>query len=256
MKIGIITGASSGIGKEFVIQVSQKETLDEIWVIARRKERLEELRTLIQTPLRILALDLTKQESIEEVQALLQKESPDLRILVNASGFAKFGTYRDLSLEEVNGMIDLNCKAAVDLTQISLPYMGHGARILEICSAAGFQPLPGINVYAATKAFLISYTRALRWELIGRGITATAVCPQWVKTEFMAVGQDTQNGKTVNHFLRLAANPKHVVACALFDNAIGLPIAAFGPFGLFHLACAKFIPHFIIIAAWELLRRV
>lgn len=255
MKIGIITGASSGLGREFVIQVSQKRELDEIWVIARRKERLEELRSLVKTPLRILALDLTKPESMQEIEALLQQENPEVQILVNAAGFAKFGTCWDLTLEEVDGMIDLNCKAAVNLTKICLPHMSRGSHILEICSAAAFQPLPGINVYAASKAFLLSYTRSLRWELIGHGITATAVCPLWIKTDFIAVGQDTKNGKTVKHFF-LPAKPSHVVACALFDNSLGLPVSTYGPLGIVHRFLAKFIPHFITIPAWELLRRI
>ena len=97
-------------------------------------------------------------------------------------------------------MIDLNCKAAVNLTEAVLPYMKRGGRVLEICSSAAFQPLPGLNVYAATKAFLLSYSRALRWEVAPRGIRVTAVCPGWIKTEFIDVAKDTQNGRTVRSY--------------------------------------------------------
>ena len=97
-------------------------------------------------------------------------------------------------------MIDLNCRAAAALTAAVLPYMGRGSRVLEICSSAAFQPLPGFNVYAATKAFLLRYSRALRWEAAPRGIRVTAVCPGWIRTDFMDVARDTKNGRTVRSF--------------------------------------------------------
>ena len=92
MKIAVITGASSGMGKEFVLQISQTEQLDEIWVIARRIDRLEALQDEVKnTKIRPIPMDLTKQESILEYQKLLENEKPNVAILVNASGFGKFG---------------------------------------------------------------------------------------------------------------------------------------------------------------------
>lgn len=254
MKIAVVTGASSGMGREFVRRLSKKGDLDEIWAVARREDRLIALKESVSDRVRPIPLDLRRPESIETLSAMLEQEKPNVRVLVNAAGFAKFGTYRDLSLQEVNDMMDVNCKAAVDLTLIVLPHMRAGARILEICSAASFQPLPGLNVYAATKAFLHSFSRALRWELFPRRIHVTAVCPDWVETEFIEVAKDTKNGKTVRHF-PFAAKPEHVVACALFDSALGLPVSTFA-FATFHRLAAKFIPHELIIACWELLRRI
>lgn len=255
MKIAIVTGASSGLGQEFVRQIYKKEHLDEIWAIARRENRLNELKNeLSETIIRPVSLDLLKKESIEHLSALLEKEKPDVRILINASGFGKFGTYKDLSLQEINDMIDLNCKAAVNITMITLPYMNKNARILEICSGAAFQPLPGFNVYAATKAFLKHFSRALRWELFPRRIKVTAVCPDWIKTEFFSVAVDTRNGHTVRHF-PFAANPKNVASCALLDSRLGLPVSAYSV-ALLHRIAAKFIPNEIIIAFWEVLRRI
>lgn len=255
MKIAIVTGASSGIGREFVRQISRKENLDEIWTIARRENRLNELKNeILETVIKPIPLDLIKEESIKSIAALLKEEKPDVRILVNASGFGKFGTYKDLSLKEINDMIDLNCKAAVNLTMITLPYMNKNARIIEICSASAFQPLPGLNIYASTKAFLYHYSRALRWELLPRQIKVTAACPDWVKTEFCKVAADTKNGHTVKHF-PFAVEPKNVVACALFDSRLGLPVSTYSV-AFIHRICAKFIPHEIIIAIWEALRRI
>ncbi len=253
-KIAIITGASSGMGKEFAKQIDRKYQLDEIWIIARREERLNQLKVLLNTPVRPLPFDLLKPESIDRLAEILKEENPDVKILINASGFGKIGTYKDLTLTEVNDMIDLNCKAAVDITLVALPYMQRKARILEICSAASFQPLPGLNVYAASKAFLHSFSRALRWELLPRGIKVTAVCPDWVNTEFIEVARDTNNADAVKHF-PFTSNPERVVAHALFDSALGLPVSTYSV-AVLHRFLAKFIPHELAIAVWEGLRRI
>ena len=206
MKIAIVTGASSGLGAAFVRRLDALGGLDEIWGVARRGERMEALAAELRTPMRPLALDLTRLESVETLRVLMRKEAPEVAVLVNAAGFGKFGTCADLTLQETCDMIDLNCRAAAALTAAVLPYMGRGSRVLEICSSAAFQPLPGFNVYAATKAFLLRYSRALRWEAAPRGIRVTAVCPGWIRTDFMDVARDTKNGRTVRSF-PFAAGP-------------------------------------------------
>lgn len=257
MQIAIVTGASSGLGREFVRQISEQETLDEIWVIARRENRLEELSQKIHSVrVRPIPLDLTAKDDIQIFRELLQKETPDVRILVNAAGFGKIGTYADITQKDCDDMIDLNCRGAVDTTIISLPYMNQGARILEICSTAGFQPMPGIGVYAASKAFLLRYSRALRWELFPRGIHVTAVCPYWIKdTEFIPTAKETKNGRAIRHF-PLASRSHSVVALALWDSKVDLAVSTPSPVSFVHRITAKFIPHCIMIAIWELLRRV
>ncbi|MBE5784670.1 MAG: SDR family NAD(P)-dependent oxidoreductase [Clostridiales bacterium] len=184
MKIAVITGASSGMGREFVLQLEKKEKFDEIWVIARRKERLEELISLVKTPLRVMPLDLSSREGWDAYASALAEATPDVRVLVNASGFGRFGNYEEVALQDSLGMIDLNCKALVAMTELTLPYMQRGAKILELDSLSSFQPVPYINVYGATKAFVLSYSRALNVELSPRGIRVMAMCPGWVKTEF------------------------------------------------------------------------
>ncbi|WP_404352420.1 SDR family NAD(P)-dependent oxidoreductase [Caproicibacterium sp. XB2] len=257
MQIAIVTGASSGLGREFVRQISETEPLDEIWVIARRETRLQQLAAEISSvQVRPVALDLTHQKSLQQLQALLQREKPDIRILVNAAGFGKMGSYADISRCDCDGMIDLNCRAAVDMTMLALPYMRKGARILEICSTAGFQPLPGLGVYAASKAFLLRYSRALRWELFPRGIHTTAVCPYWVKdTEFIPTARKTKDAKAVRHF-PLASHAHSVVKLALWDSQLDLAVSTPSPVSFVHRLTAKFIPHCVMIAIWELLRRI
>lgn len=254
MKIAIITGASSGLGRAFAQRLAGYG-LDELWVVARREDRLLALAEALPCKVRVLALDLMERESIERIRALLKEEQPDVRYLINAAGFGKFSTYADLTLQETNDMIGLNCRAVVDLTAVAIPYMGKKSHILEICSSSAFQPLPGLNLYAATKAFLLHYSRALRWEVAGRGICVTAVCPGWIKTEFMAVAQDTKNGRTVRSY-PFAISPDLAARWALFDSRLGLAVSSVGPLTLLQRIAAKLLPHCVVMGVWELARRV
>lgn len=164
-KIAVITGASSGMGREFVLQLDRDEQFDEIWVIARRAERLESLRSEVRTALRPLPMDLTDAASFTRYRELLTAEQPNVAVLVNCSGYGKFGRHDTISLEETLGMIDLNCRALVAMTQLTLPHMTTGSRIYELDSLSAFQPVPYLNVYAASKAFVLSYSRGLNIEL-------------------------------------------------------------------------------------------
>ncbi|MCD8105558.1 MAG: SDR family NAD(P)-dependent oxidoreductase [Lachnospiraceae bacterium] len=255
-KIAIITGASSGLGREFARGLDEKEKLDEIWAIARREELLDELCSQVSTSLRPIPLDLTQKESFEVLHSLLQEEEPDVRYLINAAGFGKIGSWKDISLQDCDDMIDLNCRAAVDLTQLALPYMSKGTRILEICSTAAFQPFPYLNVYSASKAFLYRYSRALRIELFGEGIHVTAVCPYWIKdTEFIDTAKKTADSSYIRHF-PLASREKTVVRHALIDAGLGVPVSTPGIVCTLHRIAAKFIPGEIMMGIWALLRRI
>lgn len=184
MKIAVITGASSGMGREFAVQIAAQEKFDEIWVIARRKERLEELAKELPLPCRVIPMDLTDEAALQEYSALLEKEQPEVSLLINAGGFGRFGRYDAIPLEDCMAMIDLNCKALVAMTQRTLPYIPKGGRILQVDSLSAFQPVPYLNVYAATKAFVLSYSQGLKAELKDRNIQVLAFCPGWVTTEF------------------------------------------------------------------------
>ena len=257
MKIAVVTGASSGLGKEFVLQIAEKEkNLDEIWVIARRRERLEALQQDCAVPLHILAMDLTEEDAADRLEQELKAEKPEIGILVNGAGFGKIGSWQDVARRESSAMIRLNCQAAVEVTLVCIPYLKKKSRILQICSTAAFQPFPELNVYAATKAFLYRYSRALRWELRGKGICVTAVCPYWVRdTEFISVAKDTDRKKVIRHF-PLASKASRVVSWALADSKLGLAVSAPGPVCMVHRLTAKFLPSDIMMAIWELIRRL
>lgn len=256
MDIAIVTGASSGLGREFVKQIAKKENLDAVWVIARRENRLCEIAKKLSIQIVPIPLDLTKQESFSAMRAILEEKKPNIRILINAAGFGKMGSYDEISIQDSSNMIDFNCRALVQMTLLVLPYMTRGARILEICSTASFQPLPALNVYAASKAFVQSYSRSIRWELFGRGIHVTAVCPYWIKdTEFIPLAKTGDNPKAVRHF-PLASSAHGVVRAALRDSKLNLPVSTPGPVAFLQRFFTKFIPHEIIMACWEGLRRL
>lgn len=183
-RIAIVTGASAGIGKEFTKHM-RKEDIDEIWAVARKKDRLLALKQELGDKIVTISKDLTDRDDLYSFQELLSDQKPVIAYLVNNAGVAKMGSYQDFCLDEIEATIQINCTAMVILCTLCIPYMKSGSRIINISSAASFQPLPYLNLYAATKVFERSYSRSLNAELKGTGITATAVCPSWVDTELL-----------------------------------------------------------------------
>ena len=250
MNIAIVTGASSGMGREFVLQLKNFVRVDEIWAIARRQEALEALKAETDVPIRPICLDLGRADSFDALEALLKAEAPNVRLLVNAAGFGKFGAYHRISLAEEQGMIDLNCKALVLVTRLCLPYMASGSHILQLDSLSAFQPVPYITTYGATKAFVLSYSRAMNRELKKDGIRMMAMNPGWVKTEFFNHAMPT-NGGAVQYFNHLY-EAKDVVATGLRDlyhskkdySVHGLPIRN-------QVRLVKLLPHSIVMSVWQ-----
>ena len=244
-KIAVVTGASSGMGREAAIQLAdQFGWLDEIWLIARREERLARLRQELPCPSRSFELDLTKQSALSALSSALEEENPRIVFLVNAAGYGKIGQVGTVSLSEEMGMSELNCTALTAVTHLTLPYMGTNSRILQFASSASFLPQPGFAVYAATKAFVLSYSRALGEEAKKRGIYVTAVCPGPVKTEFFDIAQTT--GKIPLYKMLAMADPKKVVRLAIRDSVMKKSVSVYGPLmKLFRLA-AKTLPHSLL----------
>ena len=192
-RIAIITGATGGIGREFT-RLLVEEDIDEVWTVARNEKKLEEVKKLYGEKVIPLAKDLTHTEEICEIEEKIKGESAEVLYLVNNAGMAKMGSYQEFSIQELENTIDLNCKAPVILSNLCIPYMKKGSHILNISSASAFQPNPYINLYAASKAFERSYSRALNVEVENLGIIVTAVCPSWVDTEMLI---KERNGKKV-----------------------------------------------------------
>lgn len=246
MKIAVVTGASSGMGREMIIQLWEHfQGFDEMWIIARRKERLEELDNQVGVPLRKFALDLTRKDDLQILERALKEKEPQVKFLVNAAGFGKIGTVESLSLTDETDMVDLNCMALCAVTRMVLPYMSCNSRIIQFASSAAFLPQPGFAIYAATKAFVLSYSRALNEELKARNIYVTAVCPGPVKTEFFDIAETT--GEIPLYKRLVMANPKRVVAKAVRDSVAGRDISVYGlTMKAFRLLC-KVAPHRVIL---------
>lgn len=250
MKIAIVTGASSGMGKEAIIQIADRfGGIDEIWAIARREERLRNLRKHLPVPLRILPFDLTEEEALHKLRNALRERKPNVKILVNSAGYGKIGKVGDLSMADETGMVRLNCEALCAVTHLVLPYMSGHSRIIQFASSASFLPQPKFAIYAATKSFVLSYSRALNAELKPRGISVTAVCPGPVKTEFFDIAETTGN---VPLYKKLTmADPKKVVRLALRDSMMGKSVSIYGPLmKAFSLLC-KIVPHDVLLKVME-----
>lgn len=247
MKIAIVTGASSGMGKEALIQLADRfgGSLDEIWAIARRGERLEAMRRELPVPLRVLPLDLTQPDSLTMLERELTAHKPQVRLLINAAGYGKMGKSSDIPLAGETGMVRLNCEALCGVTHLVLPYMPPHSRILQFASASAFLPQPGFTVYAATKAFVLSYSRGLNAELKQRDIIVTAVCPGPVDTEFFETAET--NGVMPAYKKFFMAKPEKVVKKAFRDSMMGKTVSVYGTaMKLFFLLC-KVMPHPLLL---------
>ena len=246
MKIALITGASSGLGREFARQIPKLyQNLDEIWVVARRAERLNELEMELKVPVRIFDGDLNQDYIYKKLGIALGKSHAN--VLVNAAGYGKIGTFCEYGWKEETGMVDLNCRSLTRMTALCLPYMHCGSRIVNLSSAAAFGPQPGFAVYAATKSYVYSLSMALGRELKGSGIYVTAVCPGPVDTEFFDhTGKEVASVKK-----KFRADAKDVVRKALIDSARGKKISVYGLSMKAAWVASKIVPDSVIVAVME-----
>ncbi len=224
--IAIITGASSGLGKEFALQLAdEKYNINEFWLIARRKNELEKLSEQIKSistqphlNIKIIELDLTQVDVVEAKLVPLLKEHK-IKWFVNNAGFGLVGFFDKLPLKKQLEMIQLNVTSMTQLTGLVLPNMEPQSHIIITASSAGFFPLPTFAVYGATKAYVVSFANALASELLSKQISVTALCPGPVKTEFFDIAfihnKDIQNKNKMSAMGM--AESKDVVKKALAD---------------------------------------
>ena len=245
--IAVVTGASSGLGKEFT-RLMLQEQVQEVWAIARNKENLARLRQVLGKKIRCISMDLSDRRVIEKFEKILKEEQPAIRYLINNAGYDKFCSYKDLDIEESLNMIDLNCSAVVAMGLACIPYMRRGSHIINIASQASFQPLPYQNIYAATKAFVRNYSRALNVELKNTGIQVTAVCPGWVDTALFDranIGAE----QTIKNFWGML-KPEQVVRQALKDAKSGKDISVCSLYVKFCHLVAKVLPQKTMMKIW------
>ncbi len=247
MNTAVITGASSGLGKEYVSEVlKQYPDLDEIWVLARRKERLEELKEMLSDKIRPIAIDLTDQNGIENYVALLKEKDAKVKLLINNAGFGKLGNFDTLNTADNAGMVRLNCESLTVMTSVTLPFMPGGSEIINTCSIASFTPNARMAVYSSTKAYVMSLSRCLREELKIRKINVLAVCPGPMDTEFLPLANIS---KGVSHTFDTLprVNPTVMARKSLKASKRGKAVYTNLLFYKFYRLVAKILPHSLVM---------
>ncbi|MBR0099200.1 MAG: SDR family NAD(P)-dependent oxidoreductase [Treponema sp.] len=252
-KITIITGARSGMGAEFARQIANNTESSEIWLFARNKEKLESVRNGILgieqenekrkvengkqesesyaihdfPQIKVVPMNLSGKEGVTLFKTFLATEKIsggfEIDMLVNNAGFGTYGEFATTPLEKELEMIDLNCTALTGLCGAVLPYMHKGSSIINVASLAAFLPLGNFAVYAATKAYVLSFSVALAAELKDKGIKVSSLCPGSVSTDFANVAsngarKEVLNGKdpvmVVAHCLKKAKRGKKIILWA------------------------------------------
>ncbi len=254
MNIAIITGASSGIGMEFALQMdSYFVTIDEFWLIARNREHLEEVARVLDHKTRIIAMDITDDKKQDVLEDLLVEKNAVVRVLINAAGFGVMGPFSEQERMTAQDMVRLNCEALTALTHRMLPYMRRNSRIIQMASSAAFLPQPDFAVYAATKAYVLSFSRALGEELKEAGIYVTSVCPGPVDTPFFDIAEKT--GTTLSIKKYTMVSPEKVVALALKDSYHRRPVSVCS-LPIKYLRClTKTVPHSLLLKGMGLLKK-
>lgn len=247
MKTAIITGASSGLGVEFVKAViNKRKDIEKIIVVARREERLIGLKNEFGDIIYPLPLDLTKDNVKEKLYRVFEEIDANVFLLINNAGFGKLGDFYDINTDDNTGMVRLNCEALVYLTDICLPYMKEGAEIINTCSIASFAPNIRMATYSSTKAFVMSLSRALREELKHRKINVLACCPGPMDTEFLPVANIVKG--TSHTFDTLPrVNVREMAEKTLIASSKGRAVYTNKLFYKFYRFVAKILPHSLVM---------
>ena len=248
--IALITGASAGLGIDFARQLAAQAK--RLVLVARRKDRLDKLAAELGKA-RTVAMDLSEPGAADRLMADLAAHGEHVELLVNNAGFGLTGRFAELDGKRQRQMIDLNCGALVELAHAVLPGMieRKSGAILNVASTAAFQPGPGMAVYFATKAFVLSFSEALHEEVKAQGVRVSALCPGPTATEFGAVaGFGPSNASS-----KLAAASGPVVGAGLQgldrNQAIVVP-------GMMNKATAqahRFLPRGVVRRAVGILKK-
>ncbi len=185
MKIAVISGASSGMGAEFA-KALDTCGLDELWLIAKDDGLLDKIAPQLNTKTRLFPVDLTNAQAFDSIKAEYEASKVEIMYLVCSAGVGFNGDFEAITEKQIDLTISLNCTALSLLLKISQPYYVEGTRVINIASGSGFTPQPSFAVYAASKAYVISLSRALGYELRKKKVYFTAVCPGPVDTSFFA----------------------------------------------------------------------
>lgn len=245
MKVAVITGASAGLGTQFALEIDRnRPEIEEIWLIARRKERLLELAKKLNKPTRVFAADITDRQALNEYETALKEA--EVKILINNAGFGKLENFDNITAEENGAMVRLNCEALTVMTAITLPFISKGGEIINSCSIASFAPNTRMAVYSSTKAYVMSFSRALREELKKRKINVLAACPGPMDTEFLSVA-GIEKGVSRMFDTLPRVNPTQMAVKSLKASKKRKAVYTNRIFFKFYRILAKILPHSIVM---------
>lgn len=254
MNIVIITGASSGIGREFARRMDLAfDTIDEFWLVARSEKNLQSLANTMRHETRLFPIDVTDDCGLDLLEQAVIAHKAKVRMLINCAGYGIMGEFAQIDRAEETGMIRLNCEALTNITHRMIPYMKRNSRIIQLASSAAFTPQANFAVYAATKSYVLSFSRALGEELRSKGIYVTSVCPGPVDTPFFDIAE--RHGKTLAIKKLTLVRADQVVKKALKDSLHKKSKSVFSaPIKAFELA-AKLTPHQFILCIMRRMRK-
>ena len=243
MSIAVITGASSGLGTCYVDAVTKLfPEIDELWLIARREERLKEVAGKYPNKYCIIIpMDMADMSSFKMLEEKLKIEKPHIKVLINDAGMSSGSPFEDMELECILKIIDLNCKGATAITKVCLPYIIDGGTILEVSSTSAFVPNTNLIVYCASKSYVSAFSLGLREELKDRHINVCAMCPGFMLTEM------TKPELTKGQSRLPVIPPKTAALKSLKAAKKGRAVYTTGIFYKCYRLLAKIIPHTILV---------
>lgn len=242
MGTALITGASAGLGTHFALALAKQG--HDLILVARRQDRLDQLAQLVRqrhgVDAHVVALDLSRKNAVAKLAETVSRQGLSVDILINNAGYGARGAFAELDRAVQARMIDLNCRALVELCHAFLPDMiaARSGAILNVASTAAFQPGPWMAVYYATKAFVLSFSEALHEEVKDQGVRVSALCPGPTRTEFADVADMADS----DLFKRFAAAPETVVADGLKALAANRAVAVSGGLNRVMAGSIRFTP--------------
>lgn len=247
MQIAIITGASSGLGAAFARAITTAyPEIDEIWQIARRRERLETFAAEHpERRFRILTLDLSREMSFVQLDETLWETGAQIRLLINNAGFESTGAFADVPVDAMNRMLEVNALGATRLQRICTPYLGPNSATILTASVLAYVPTPGQAVYSASKAYLYSLGRALREEYRGSGRgNVLVLCPGSMDTEM----NPKDRNPNARRFPFLYVDVDHIAVTALRKVGRGVAVYTPGWFYKTYRVLSKLLPQSLLLA--------
>lgn len=247
MNTAIITGASAGLGLEFVAQLEEHfPNIDEVWLISRSENKLKNAAELLKhVKARILPLDLCSDSDIEKFSNIIDVEKPDISLLINNAGCGYLSNIGDTDYHVQCAMVDLNVRALTAVTNIALPYIVRGGHIINMSSIASFCPNPRMTVYSASKFYVSAFSRGLLEELKPRKIKVTAVCSGPMSTGFLDIAGIRGNSKTFE--LLPYCDPEKVAKGAYKAVIKGRAVYTPRAFFKFYRILAKILPQSLMV---------